>query len=163
MYRSRRKQCSRHAGGIRAYIVSITPLDAPSSPSNSNGRVVDCPSDANHGPDAMFMSILLPRRAEHSRVLDRALLKFKHAHTICDADHGLPIFRRDDESRSHPQKQFWLGQNQDEDGQVADEEIVKAGRHTNQKADEQVEGEKVGKCAKKAQIAEEKKRPTPTL
>ncbi|KAJ7646218.1 hypothetical protein B0H17DRAFT_1148130 [Mycena rosella] len=39
---------------------------------------------------------------------------------------------------------------------------VAAARHTKRKANKQVEGEKVRKRAKKVQIAEEKKRPTPT-
>ncbi|KAJ7643191.1 hypothetical protein B0H17DRAFT_1148630 [Mycena rosella] len=96
-----------------------------------DGRVVHCSSDGDRGLDAMFASIPLPRRAEHSRVRDRALLK-------------------GNSGSAKPR------------GRAADEEIAKAGRRTKRKADEQVEGEKVGKRAKKAQIAEEKKRFTPT-
>ncbi|KAJ7692728.1 hypothetical protein B0H17DRAFT_1200307 [Mycena rosella] len=126
-----------------------------------DGRVVHCPSDGDRGLDAMFASIPLPRGAEHSRVRDRALLKFKCVHTIYDADHRSPTFRRDDESRFPPTEAILVGQNQEEDGRVADEEIATAGRRTKRKADEQVEGEKVGKRTK-AQIAEEKKLFTPT-
>ncbi|KAJ7657931.1 hypothetical protein B0H17DRAFT_1213393 [Mycena rosella] len=126
-----------------------------------DGRVVHCPSDGDRGLDAMFASIPLPRRAEHSRVRDRALLKFKRAHTTFDADHRPPTFRHDDESRFPPTEAILVRKNQEEDG-VADEEIAKVGRRTKRKADEQVEGEKVGKRAKKARIAGEKKRTNPT-
>ncbi|KAJ7640230.1 hypothetical protein B0H17DRAFT_1149048 [Mycena rosella] len=158
--------------GIGSALLQLLAVqDQLKEPLNLNGdllndlldrRVVHCPSDGNRGLDAMFASIPLPRRAEHSRLRDRALLKFKHAHTIFDADHRPPIFRRDDESRFPPTEPILVGKNQEEDGRVADEEIAKAGRRTKWKVDEQVEGEEVGNQAKKVQIAEEKKRPIPT-
>ncbi|KAJ7651901.1 hypothetical protein B0H17DRAFT_1186526 [Mycena rosella] len=80
-----------------------------------DGRVVHCPSDGDRSLDAMFASIPLPRRAEHSRVRDRALLKFKRAHTIYDADHRPPTFRHDDESRFPPTEAILVRQNREEE------------------------------------------------
>ncbi|KAJ7687914.1 hypothetical protein B0H17DRAFT_1135928 [Mycena rosella] len=63
-----------------------------------DGRVVHCPSGGDRGLDAMFTSILLPRRAEHSRVWDRALLKFKGNGGVKHVKHGYIVAMFDEDS-----------------------------------------------------------------